>query len=316
MQIVHKNMSLTDTDTISPIVRILSYFSLFNYPLLAEEIRKYLPVHWDDNGFTTELRSLEHDGYIFRLEEFYSIVNDPKLVSRRREGNLRATRLLRKARRIGKFLSLFPFVRGVAISGSLSKNFADEKADIDFFVITNTNRLWIARTVMHLFKKLTFLTGHQNLFCMNYFLDQLALEIPDQNIYTAIEVSTLIPVGGSAMPDFFNANRWVRNWVPGHPAQSRKEIKESRPLISRITEYLLNSDRLDNICMNITARRWSKKMSVNAKNSEGRRMNLEMTKHSARSNPGRFQENLLDAYQELLGRFKLESRRVIFSSVR
>ena len=58
------------------------------------------------------------------------------------------------------------------MSGSLSKHFADEKSDIDFFIITSANRLWIARTCMHLFKKVSYIAGKQHWFCMNYYVDE------------------------------------------------------------------------------------------------------------------------------------------------
>jgi hypothetical protein len=85
----------------------------------------------------------------------------------------------------------------------LSKNFADERADIDYFVVTKANRLWIARTLMHLFKKLTFLVGKQHYFCMNYFVDEEALTIQEKNLFTAVEVATLIPVCGNGSMESF-----------------------------------------------------------------------------------------------------------------
>ena len=84
----------------------------------------------------------------------------------------------------------FPFVRGVFISGSLSKRCAAEKEDVDYFIVTSANRLWIARTIMHLYKKLTYLRGRQDRYCMNYFIDEEALEIKEKNIFTAVEMIT------------------------------------------------------------------------------------------------------------------------------
>jgi hypothetical protein len=123
------------------------------------------------------LQKLVIEKIIFRINEFYSLQNDPLLVEKRIKGNDRASKLLSKAMSIGAFLYRFPFVRAVGISGSLSKKYADEKADIDFFIITKSNRLWISRTVLHAFKKLTFLVGQQHFYCMNYFIDENALLI-------------------------------------------------------------------------------------------------------------------------------------------
>jgi predicted nucleotidyltransferase len=131
------------------------------------------------------------------------------------QGNLRAQSLIVKATRIGAFLHKFPYVRAVAVSGSLSKNYADKKADIDFFIITKANRLWIARTILHLFKKFTFLVGKQNFFCMNYFVDEEALVIPEKNIYTGCGDRYMLPVAGTfTLNKFFDKNQWTKKWLP------------------------------------------------------------------------------------------------------
>jgi len=270
----------------------------------------------DSATFSNELRALQDEGQVYRLDEFYSIINDHSLPERRRKGNARAQLLLKRASRIGRFLSAFPFVTGVAISGSLSKNYADERADIDFFIITRSNRLWIARTLMHIFKKFTFITGKQNLYCMNYYIDHLSLEIAEQNIYTAIEVATLIPVKGESLPLFFSANRWVRNWFSSYGVQNFADEKSRPRTFKRICEYLLNSNKLDDLFMRITSKRWKKKMNRHAKNDEGRRMNLELDKHFARSNPDHFQQTLLGAYVELLQSYENRNNTVIISSAR
>jgi hypothetical protein len=87
----------------------------------------------------------------------YSLQNNYALVDRRRNGNRKANQLLAKANEITKLLYNFPYVRAIGIQVLYSKNFADKNADIDYFIITKANRLWIARTLMHLYKKLPFL---------------------------------------------------------------------------------------------------------------------------------------------------------------
>ena len=151
------------------ILRLLAYFDIFQYPLTKNEIRQFLPELLSETRLDAILQLMLINKTIFLHDDFYSLHNNPLLAYRRKEGNLRAKKLLPRAYAIGRFLYRFPFVRAIAISGSLSKDFADEKADIDFFIITKANRLWIARTIMHLFKKLTFITGHQHYFCMNYY---------------------------------------------------------------------------------------------------------------------------------------------------
>jgi len=87
------------------------------------------------------IRQLLQDRHIFRYEQFYSLRDDCSLAGKRIKDNQRAAALMATARKVAAFLYRFPYVRGIGISGSLSKNVAGEKADIDFFIITKSNRL-------------------------------------------------------------------------------------------------------------------------------------------------------------------------------
>ena len=138
----------------------------------------------------------------------------------RHQGNERAFRLLEESGKYVKIIAGFPFVSAIAISGSLSKFYASENTDIDYFIITEANRLWIARTLLHLFKKLTFITGHQHYFCMNYFVDTNALEITHPNLYSAIETVTLLPVYNAVIiKRFMKENAWTKNYLPNYSLQ-------------------------------------------------------------------------------------------------
>ena len=128
--------------------------------------------HSNDISFPLIEQALEilvNDKTVFRFDDFYTLQNAPALVQRRRAGNLLAVEQMKTAQKAAKLLAAFPFIKGIAVSGSLSKNFADKDSDIDFFIVTAANRLWVARTFMHLYKKFTFLIGRQHWFCMNYF---------------------------------------------------------------------------------------------------------------------------------------------------
>jgi hypothetical protein len=146
------------------ILKLLAYFDIFQYPLTKNEIRQFLVSKDTEEGLDKLLRGLVTRKTVFLHLGFYSLHNNPLLAHRRTAGNTRAEKMLPKAFTTGRFLFRFPFVRAIGISGSLSKNFADEKADIDFFIITKANRLWIARTIMHRFQKTYFHYGTSALF--------------------------------------------------------------------------------------------------------------------------------------------------------
>lgn len=277
---------------------------MFRYPVTAEEIRLFLDHTTDPLTIEMALGSLTAKKQVFALDEFYSLQNDISLIERRRKGNAHAEELLSIAYRIGRRLYKFPFVRGVGISGSLSKNYADADADIDFFIITASDRTWLARTLLHLLKKISFLSGKQDWYCMNYFIDEKALIIAEKNIFTATEVATLKPVCGPALAGFNMANSWAFDLLPNHRRDKTGYTKEVYDTwYKRIVEKIFSNgigERLDNYLMRVTVKRWQKKEQDHQLNSKGDPVGIVAGKHFARPNPEHLQRKLLGMFNSRL----------------
>ncbi|HLX91399.1 MAG TPA: nucleotidyltransferase domain-containing protein [Puia sp.] len=288
--------------TKSAIISALGYFDLFNYPLTQREIWLFLQHPAPYRQFGEALSGLVQRAVVNKFGEFYSLRHEPGDFASRSEGNKKAVILLRKARKVAKLVSLFPFVRGVGVSGSLSKNFANDSSDIDLFIITAPNRLWLARTILHGFKKLTFIFNRQHLYCMNYFVDQQQLEIEEKNIYTATEVATLIPMQGeTAFKEFFAANAWTKSFLPHHFLRVSSAANRKVQPVPWLVEKALGGrqgNRLDDYLMEMTNRRWREKTLNNQKNSRGVTMSMIARKHLAKPDPAFFQEGLLKQYAE------------------
>jgi hypothetical protein len=286
------------------IIKALAYFDIFNYPLTLDEIHHFLDQTVSKDDVLLTLQQLVDDNRVFRMGSFYSLQLDLSLRARRINGNHKAGILLTTGYKVGGFLFQFPFVRGIGISGSLSKNYADQNTDIDFFIITRANRLWLARTLMHLFKKLTFITGHQHLYCMNYYIDEEALCIDEQNIFTATELITLKPVcGNGTMDRFYDQNNWAGNYFPNQPVNKESIVLAKSGRLKRTVEWLLDNkvgNSLDNWLMRVTTRRWLKKEQLKKTNSHGLRMGLHTGKHFSKPNPEFFQRKVLDELNKKL----------------
>jgi hypothetical protein len=280
------------------ILKVIAYFDLFDYPLTEEDILFFLDRPTDCLELAAALETLLNDGSLFRLGAFYSLHDDPRLAERRLKGNLNAQRLLAIAAKGSRLLFRFPYVRGIGISGSLSKNFASEDADIDYFIITSANRLWIARTLMHLFKKLNFVIGRQDWYCMNYFVDEEALRIEEKNIFTATELVTLMPVcGNGVLEQFFDANEWAMDYFPSYGSKKETmQVTHPNSWLKTAIEKALNNklgERLDNFLMALTTRRWKKKADTGARNKKGDRMSLLTGKHYSKPDPAHLQARIM-----------------------
>ncbi|MFA6261333.1 MAG: hypothetical protein WC760_07695 [Bacteroidia bacterium] len=198
------------------VLKVLQYYNYFSYPLTLDELYYNFPVSEKKEDIALAVNALVDEAAAFRFDELFSLVNQQERIERRKLGNALAVEKIRTAQKVGRFISLFPFVSTVFISGSLSKNYADENTDMDFFICTEPQRLWIARSLLHAFKKLTFLVGKQHNFCMNYFVDMDHLKLEEQNIYTAIELSTLKPVkhNDDVYREILRQNEWIRTYLP------------------------------------------------------------------------------------------------------
>lgn len=197
---------------ISEILLTVHYFAFFEHPLTEAEVHRYLRKKAD----TTELRKALHEAVASGVLVFgdgYYAASGSHIEGRLRSPEVNR-KLLRTARRMGKLMRFFPFVRGAYISGSLSKGGAKPGDDIDFFIITAPERLWTAKLFLILFKKIFLLNSHRY-FCVNFLKSEDDLTIAKRNIYTATEAVSLIPVyNPELLAEFFRANPWIGGYFP------------------------------------------------------------------------------------------------------
>ncbi len=282
------------------IIRALLYFDIFRYPLTAQEIVLYMGIEADHlHTVEQRLHILCDRLLIYRFNNQYSIPNDGGLAERRLRGNRMAQEVMPKAIRRARLIQRFPFVRSVNISGSLSKNYFDELADVDFFVITAPGRLWLCRLLLTIYKKV-FLLNVRKYFCINYYIDTNSLRIPDENQFSATEIITLKNQTGAAWYNQFMAeNTWVRNYYPNH-AYTLEIDTDNRPsAIKRIVERSL-SGRLGNV-LDDTAFRATTfflKKKYRHLRAEEYAVSFRARKEASKHHPNSFQFKVMEALQQ------------------
>ncbi|MCZ7615831.1 MAG: nucleotidyltransferase domain-containing protein [Ignavibacteriaceae bacterium] len=135
------------------VIRTLAYYDIFYYPLTADEIYHNLgDNHTSIVEVENILEKLSADKLVFRKGKFYQLNNNDEFIVRREKGNKLAEKRLKTAQRVSGIVSRFPFIRGIMLSGSISKGFMEEDSDIDYFVITHPDRVWISRLILMLLK--------------------------------------------------------------------------------------------------------------------------------------------------------------------
>lgn len=257
--------STTDISVQRAVYESLCYFDIFKYPLKKEEVSDFCSKKISSDELDAVLTELLDNSKIWQRGEYFSLYDAPlNVIETRIENEARLKKKMLVIKRFARFVSRFPFVKTVFISGSVSKGIFKPDSDVDYFIITAPNRLWICRTMLILFKKI-FLLNSKKYFCVNYFVSANNLKIPDENLFVATEIKTLIPVFENELSlQFKKQNEWVNNYLPNFQktpkAMFDKEIKTSR--LSKLIEKICSGvfgEELDNYFFLKTLNRWRKK---------------------------------------------------------
>ncbi|HRG59061.1 MAG TPA: nucleotidyltransferase domain-containing protein [Bacteroidia bacterium] len=300
---MHQTQTISTAKTKTPlnaedtaVVQCLLYFDAFNYPLKTNEIYSFLNYTLiNKNQLQEQLDCLVKRNLINKLDDFYFVNESNSIVERRIKGNNMAHRVMPKALRYGKFIAQFPFVETVCISGALSKNYFDENGDVDFFIITKPQRLWLCRSILVGFKKI-FLLNSRKYFCVNYFVGSDNLSIPDRNIFTSTEIASLIPVSNNqGYAKFIDENQWIYQFLPNFDVKHKNTAPNKKDgLLKKMAEWVLNGNIgnfADKQLFRLTLSIWQKKFKHF--NKADFDLNMRSRKNVSKHHPSGFQQKVL-----------------------
>lgn len=297
------------------ILRTLLYYDIFDYPLKDEEVYKFLPQNTiSETEFKEHLDTIcsESNSIISKHNEFVFIDSKKNLVAQRLERENTSFGKWKAAKLVTALIKNFPFVRAVFITGSLSKNNSDEKADLDFMLITAPSRLWICRSLLMLFKKI-FLFNSYKYFCINYLITEDNLEIEEKNIFTATEIAYIKSTYNSGlMNKFIASNLWIKNYFPNY-TEGDESLHGTPVRISNCSCFLRKlleipfkgkfGDWLERKLLHLTVRHWKKKYSHIS--DEEREQMFKSTISESKTHPHNMQKKILEMYNEKLKEFNL-----------
>jgi hypothetical protein len=164
-----------------------------------------------DSDRFTDLRFVVKDGYLLAGSE-------QSITSRSQKEEISAAKL-ESASTFAKLLTkLVPFIRTIAVTGSVAYGSAGKWDDVDLFVVTERNRLWLSAFLMllqiRLYKVLRLRPSHLLPFCLSYVHDEQGFSAESRrnqaNALFARELLKAIPIAGSkTYKRILEENRWV-----------------------------------------------------------------------------------------------------------
>jgi len=188
-----------------------AYEDVFDYALTAAEIHRLLAGVHTSLAHVQEI--LDSQGPLRYTDGFYTLPGREELAALRRQRQQTAAQLWPEALRYGRLMAGMPFVRMLAVTGSLAMNNPGADPDVDYMVVTEAGRLWTCRALLLLVARLAARRGVR--LCPNYLVTERGLVIEERSLYTAHELVQMVPLSGMEVyAELRRVNHWTETFLP------------------------------------------------------------------------------------------------------
>jgi hypothetical protein len=211
----------------SGLLLAVAYGDVFDYAMTVDEVQRYL-VGRRASAYTVKQLIREEVLQTKRLSqqgEAVCLAGREELFAIRRRRQASAQTRWQAARAYGRILAGLPFVRMVAVTGSLAMDNLEAGGDIDYLVVTAAGRLWLCRAMAILVVRWAALSGVR--LCPNYFISQDSLESQPHNLYNAHELAQMVPLNNMELYSRMRAsNAWSGWYLPNAQRAPRRTLPE------------------------------------------------------------------------------------------
>jgi hypothetical protein len=167
------------------------------------------------------------------------------LPRRYRERKSCSVRLFNEHRSDLRRLAAIPWIQFMGMTGANSFESCKEADDIDLFVITDRDRLWLTYLVI---SAATRLMRKRGVLCFNYLIDEDHLQLPTRSYFAAVQMAQMIPIFGSDRKAMLlRANQWVFDFLPNANRQITQRREYSLALYRRQSALPV----LDGLCQRL-----------------------------------------------------------------
>ena len=127
-------LDVSSMDVLQSVFHTLTYADVFDYPLTASEVYRYLTCR---KGTVEEVTGALSDNSLFsQIGDYFTLRGREYIVETRKRRAHVAARLWTRSARYGRVIASLPFVKMVAVTGSLAMNNTDEGNDVDYMIVT------------------------------------------------------------------------------------------------------------------------------------------------------------------------------------
>ncbi len=220
--------------------KTLAYFDLASFPLTKEELYNFL---WEPPDFakaSTGKPTTSYSDFLLSLSEikmpivdkngYYFLFGREELIETRRRRLLISENKLKIARRAARIVRSVPFLKAIFVCNTVGAEQATDDSDIDFFIVTEKNRIWVARLwvtfLLGLFRLRRVNNRIKNKICLSFYvtadnLNLANLRVVDDDIHFAYWINQMLPIYDpeNMYAKFLQANSWTKKYLPNIDAK-------------------------------------------------------------------------------------------------
>ncbi len=235
------------------VLATVAYYDALEYPLTEFEIWKHLIADNSDavldapdmGRVAAAVDGLVERGAVQRTGGLIFLPGRETLVPERIRSEKYSVGKIKRAARLAQRIAWVPFVRMVALTGSLSMKHGDEESDWDLFVVLSRGAIWRGRTWLSLVLQIMGKRRHgrhiENRACLNYFVTDGSLEVAMQDYFSASEYRFMYTLLGRDTERRFElANRWIARIKPNYQLTEIPNVwlRDPSPVSVRVQSWL------------------------------------------------------------------------------
>ncbi len=224
------------------------------------EIWKYLTREQEAEGeekryslweVCRELESESVSRYVEQRRGFYMLKGRDGLPEKRIIRNKISETKYKILSRAAWWLRTVPFIRMIAVTGSLALKNAESGSDMDVLVVCERGKIFTGRMLLafaaHLLGRRRHGRRIANRICLNYFITSSSLEINFKDLFSSGEYYAAVPMWGwNTFQKFRRKNTWIQRYKPHYEVESVANLKSVSErgwssVLRGAGEYLLQS---------------------------------------------------------------------------
>ncbi len=220
------------------IVRTIAFFDLFSYPLTGFEVWKYLDVKCEltevleNIAKKSPLVPLFERGQVERKNGFYFLAGREEIIKERMARYNYSDKKFKRAVLLSRIFKFIPWIKMIAVGNIIGAHNLKKESDIDLFIITEKNRVWLTRLFCVLIIKILGLRpkpeNMRDRICLSFFISEENMDLErlmlsgahndsgERDIYFIYWLAGLVPIYNrdNIYNKFIGANNWLKNYLP------------------------------------------------------------------------------------------------------